>query len=324
VDNNSTFNSTRRYLVRPDTTNTIVSQVVQDLGPGFDMGSPTHLNEFIAWAKLHYPADRYCVVIWNHGNGWARGFSAQSPQPRGVSYDDETHNHIETWQLSQALGSGVNDIVAWDSSLMQQMEVNDEIKDQACYIVGSDESPPEQGYRFDLTFAHFRDTPDAITLDLAKTFVDETVNFYGGVDNITQSVIDTSQLPALVTATSGLSDAMIANQGALTTIAPQVRSAAQRYDDNNSLQRHYRDLYDIGLQLENFGAPAPVITAEQAVRAAITNAVVYERHNVNSPGSHGVAIDFSSSGQFAGISGQYANLKFAQETTWDSWLAIAP
>jgi len=321
VDPASSFNSTRRYLVKPDLTNAIASQVVQDLGPGYDMGSSAHLLDFVNWAKLHFPADRYCVILWNHGNGWSSG---NAPQSRGVSYDDESHNHIDTWQFSQSLGVGVNDLVVWDSSLMQQLEIAYEIRSRALFVVGSEESPPAEGYPYDLIFAHFRDNPDDTTFNLAKNFVDETLIFYGNSFKITQSVIDTSQLPALATATSNLADSMIANQGALTTIIPQVRSAAQAYDDNTPLHRHYRDLYDIGLQLENFGAPAPVITAEQAVRTAIGSAVVYEGHNGADPGSHGVSIDFSSASLFSPVAADYAHLKFATDTNWDAWLTVAP
>lgn len=69
----SSFDGTRRYLVKPDTTSSIVSELLQDMGSGIDMGDPDELHSFILWAKTNYPAERYCLVIWNHGNGWLRG-----------------------------------------------------------------------------------------------------------------------------------------------------------------------------------------------------------------------------------------------------------
>lgn len=36
-----------------------------------DSGSPDVLADFIGWAARNYPADRYALVLWNHGNGWA-------------------------------------------------------------------------------------------------------------------------------------------------------------------------------------------------------------------------------------------------------------
>lgn len=321
VDPGSSFNSTRRYLVKPDTTTAIASQLVQDLGPGYDMGSAAHLLDFINWAKARYPAQRYCVVIWNHGNGWKR--SPGQEEPKGASYDDETGNHIDTWQFSQALGSGVSDILAWDASLMQQLEVNYEIRGKAHYIVGSEESPPAAGYPYETIFAHFRDNPDDATLNLAKAFVDETLAWYGSTNKITQSVIDPTQLPNLATQTSALADALIANVGSLGAIVPQVRSTAQTYSDSG-LNGHYRDLYDVCLKLEGLGPPAAVANASQNVRTAVSQAVLYEGHNVNSPGSRGISIDFSSAAQFAPLAVDYQKLQFGLDTHWGQWLAIAP
>lgn len=143
----------------------------------------------------------------------------------GFSYDDETGNHIDAWDLPEALGPIPSDILAWDASLMQMLEVADEIPNATHYIVGSEESPPAPGYPYDAIFAHFRDDPDLPTLTLAQAFVDEFVGDpdYQG-EKLTQSVIDPTRLAPLVAATDSLAQALIANVGALGTIAPLVRS----------------------------------------------------------------------------------------------------
>ena len=69
---NSSFNGTRRYLARQDTSSSIVSELIQDLGADVDMGDPDELHNFIQWAKTNYPAERYVLVIWNHGFGPCR------------------------------------------------------------------------------------------------------------------------------------------------------------------------------------------------------------------------------------------------------------
>jgi len=35
-----------------------------------DSGSPEVLSAFIAWAAGEYPAERYALILWNHGSGW--------------------------------------------------------------------------------------------------------------------------------------------------------------------------------------------------------------------------------------------------------------
>lgn len=42
----------------------------ENLGAGVDSGSPQTLLDFIRWAKAKAPADRYALIIWNHGSGW--------------------------------------------------------------------------------------------------------------------------------------------------------------------------------------------------------------------------------------------------------------
>ena len=42
----------------------------ENLGGKIDSGSPQTLLDFIRWAHQKAPAERYALVIWNHGSGW--------------------------------------------------------------------------------------------------------------------------------------------------------------------------------------------------------------------------------------------------------------
>ena len=42
----------------------------ENLGADVDSGSPQTLVDFIRWSKAKAPADRYALIIWNHGSGW--------------------------------------------------------------------------------------------------------------------------------------------------------------------------------------------------------------------------------------------------------------
>jgi hypothetical protein len=55
---------TKRYFVEKDNLNEI-----EDLDET-DSGDPNILLDFISWAKMNYPADRYAIILWNHGGGW--------------------------------------------------------------------------------------------------------------------------------------------------------------------------------------------------------------------------------------------------------------
>lgn len=327
----STFDGVRRYLVKPDNTSAIASEVVQNNlrdsnGNALDMGSTDTLRDFIAWGKANYPADRYCIILWNHGNGWKRSIDDQPT--RAFSYDDQYGTSIKSWETDAAFVGQHFDILAWDASLMQMMEVAYEVKDFADYVVGSEESPPGEGYPYHLIFDNFRDNPNAPTDVLASAFVQgmqeqaQPGQLYE-FRNITQSVLESAKLDAVVSAISALADEMSANNLLIAAQIQAIRNSAQSYSPGPS--RVYRDLYDVCLRLEADGTiPGAIQLKAAAVRTAINDAVKYEYHNTKSPNSHGISIDFSSNGSYAAYRSDYIRMKFASDSTWDQWLEVAP
>ncbi|MCG9895477.1 MAG: clostripain-related cysteine peptidase [Fimbriimonadaceae bacterium] len=324
----SSFDGVRRYLVQPDNTSALASTLLQsDMvnsgGNALDMGDPQTLKDFIAWGKVNYPAERYALVIWNHGNGWRRA-PGGVPQERAFSYDDQYGTSIQTWEIDDALQGQNFDIVAWDCSLMQMLEVARELRDFTDYVVGSEESPPAEGYPYHLIFDDFRDNPNAPTATLARAFVDGMLAHPPYTTRkITQSVIDTSRINALTAAVDSLGIALQNDVATLGTAIPAIRSEAQAY--SSTATRVYRDLWDIcRLLRERSDVSAAVKSAALAVQNAITSAVIHEGNNANSPNSHGVSIDFSGNSTFASGRSDYLRLKLAQETSWDEWLGMSP
>jgi hypothetical protein len=58
---------TRRYLIMKG--GALEKDAVESLGET-NTGDPAVLIDFAQWAIKNYPAQRYLLVIWNHGNGW--------------------------------------------------------------------------------------------------------------------------------------------------------------------------------------------------------------------------------------------------------------
>ena len=59
---------TKRFFLRKGTT--LNKDVVEDLGET-NTGDPSVLKSFIQWGIDNYPANRYLLIVWNHGNGWS-------------------------------------------------------------------------------------------------------------------------------------------------------------------------------------------------------------------------------------------------------------
>ncbi|AIE87234.1 clostripain-related cysteine peptidase [Fimbriimonas ginsengisoli] len=318
---------TRRYLVKPDNTATIKSQLIQDLGTNVDMGSAATLRDFVAWSKENYPADRYVLIVWNHGNGWQRS-KIVGPPVRAVSYDDQFNSFIDIWDLPGALAGQKVDILSFDACLMQMLEIASDVKGSCDYIATSEENTPGPGYPYDRIFSTFANSPDLSTRQLSKAFVDGhvTLDAYKNLP-VTQSVIDTSKVAAVEVAIDNLAGALIANQATIAGVIPTIRNNAPKYADPGDGHDYY-DLVDLCQRLKaNPTITADIKSAADGVIAAVgtpdsNNAVVWEGHTSLSSFSHGLSIDFSPStlDQLR----YYSNLNLAKVTRWDDWLRIAP
>lgn len=215
----------RRYLVTKDGDNaSLSSTLISDLGT-VDMGDYKQLAEFGKWVKANYPAKRYMLIGWNHGSGWEKSLDL-FPTVKGISYDDETNNHISTPQLAQAIREmGGVDIYASDACLMQMAEVAYELKDTAKITVGSEENEPGDGWGYNEFLARVHSNQGNLTPDvMAAAAVQGYKAFYGpkGIAT-TQSAIRTSGLAAFRALLDQWVD-MVMNED--KTMLNEARSAA--------------------------------------------------------------------------------------------------
>ncbi len=134
------------------------------------------MQEFLQWGVQQYPAQRYMVIVWGHGQGWlgapieitatevaqlntvaptgqltnALSQISALPQPStskfgGIAVNPATGNGLSVADLNAALSATVTatlegrliDVYASDACLMQMAEVAREIGDTSRYIVGS-------------------------------------------------------------------------------------------------------------------------------------------------------------------------------------------
>lgn len=111
-----------------------------------DSGDPKTVTDFVSWTAANYPAERYALILWNHGGGWepsemdriarAAGtpdyspreatersatplarilfrtslqkiFSLSSPAERAICSDDGSGHSLDTIELSNVLDEAV-------------------------------------------------------------------------------------------------------------------------------------------------------------------------------------------------------------------------
>jgi hypothetical protein len=298
----------RRYIIQKDNdTNHISSPVLQQIDKA-DMGDWNHLVDFVNWAKQTAPAQHYMLIVWNHGSGWLKS-SGDDNLLRGISYDDESGNHMSTPDLAKALAAiGKIDIYASDACLMQMAEVDYQIKDFATYIVGSEQTEPGDGYTYNTILGPLADKPDMSALELSKVTVQSYKDHYASSsEGATQSAVDTATLPKLTSLLNDWTKAvMSANEMAAVKNA---RSQSQQFylSDNKDLL-HFVSLVDAATQnpaVKSAGAPLEdflsnsVIVANGADGSSMANA-------------KGLAIYLPDSD----FSGDYSELTWAKDSNW--------
>jgi hypothetical protein len=239
----------RRYIIqKSNDPSRITSPVLQEL-QGKDMGDWHHLVDFVTWAKQTAPAQHYMLVVWNHGSGWDKSASYKENWLRGISYDDESGNHMSTPDLGSALAAfGKIDIYASDACLMQMAEVDYQIKDYASYIVGSEQTEPGDGYTYNTILGPLVAQPGMSARDLAKVTVKSYQDHYASSsDGATQSAVDVATLPQMTSLIDGWAKAVMnANEG---DVVKNARSQAQSFEvsDNKDLL-HFVSLVDAATQ----------------------------------------------------------------------------
>ena len=306
------WKTTRRFLIQKDNDfSKITSPVLADLGKT-DMGDYKSLVAFVNWAKAAYPAKKYALIVWNHGSGWDK--SRALDVTKGISYDDETGNHITTPQLGLALKEmgGVN-VYGSDACLMQMPEVTYEIKNYTEYIVGSEETEPGDGYTYDLWLGPVVAKGNMSSYEMGKAAVDGYSNHYQSIGQAsTQSLLKSS---ALADFTALVNDfvlsAMDTGEKALVKTAASGSQSYAVYDNKD--MGHFFDRYAATT------ANADVKMKALALKSFIDGSlIVHNRVNGNfaNGNSHGIAAYMPS----YSFNSSYNNLAWARDSQWDEFV----
>ncbi len=175
------WTGTRRYYITQDNDlNQINSQVAQELGE-VDMGSGQSLVDFVQWSAANFPADKYVLILSDHGMGWPGGWSDPDP---GVSDSSRTPlasrlgQNIYLMELDQALAqsrqaAGIDkfEMVGMDACLMAQLEVMAALQPHAHYAVASEETEPSLGWAYASFLGDLVTNPDMDGAQLSKLIV---------------------------------------------------------------------------------------------------------------------------------------------------------
>lgn len=178
------WTGTRRYFVRQDSDlNTVGSDFLMDLGE-VNMASGDTLVDFVTWAISNYPADKYALILSDHGMGWPGGWSDASANVRSGRLPLQTvlADHIYLNELDQALGdiraqTGLDqfEMVGMDACLMGHIEVMSALAPHAHYAVFSQETEPALGWAYTAFLEELTYNPAQSGGQLGQSIVDSYI-----------------------------------------------------------------------------------------------------------------------------------------------------
>ena len=208
---------------------------------------PTVMAEVYNRAFSAFPAKSYGLVLWSHGDGWLpspANISASKASTRWFGQDGTSYMDISS--LNTALNSAPHfDFILFDACFMQSVEVAYELKDRADYFIGAPNEIPGPGaYYTELVPAMFSQAND-----LASTVAHGYYDYYAGkytgqlgsnenwTMGVTVSVLKSSEVQALATATAAILPKYITNGSAINV------SSIYSYDPRSTY--FYYDLKDL-------------------------------------------------------------------------------
>lgn len=348
------WSGARRFLVRENTTPNLGDELeIVGEGDAVDMGNTSTLEDFLRWGKEAYPAKRYAVIIWNHGQGYrlehpTRGPAAAGPDDRptkvatnpashrAISEDSDKKSIIYNVDLRSAIanvfGSDL-DLIGFDACLMATLETAYELRTAAKVMVASEELEPGEGW--DYTRIAKRLTGNAAQSEraLAQGLVQSYKEAYGDSKNTTLSAIKLDRVEPVARAMSQLSAALLADH---ETLFPLVRSTRAHRGSYNVAQSPVTiDLIGFLAELEarlELGSEAHEYAKE--ARDLATGMILYNYTSALRAGvygSHGVAIYFPQSKAVfrrdrwnAGYlrSNTYKPIEFVHVEGWSTFLSL--
>ena len=352
------WTGSRRLFIKKDADEEVINSPVVQQDPKADMGDYNRAVDFVKWAKKNYPAQKYMLILWDHGSGWLDPQpTAKKKSSKGISFDDETNNYIRTRQIGQILkDSGKVDVLAFDACLMQMGEVAFEVKDKTDVIVGSEEVVPGLGYPYSVFLGALAKNPGMDSETLGATTVEAFKMFYDALNSNSAAAgkpLKGAQLSAI--RSSKLADfgvkvsefAALAKEVNDVAALKAARTGVMRYDmigpesDPQKAISFYGDMYSYaGLVAANLkGADGPTKAAALKQKSVelqdfISKQLVIDskasgtdRLGRNMADSHGISIYLPPAEvrvpqeKLEGIfEGQYTDFEFDKAVKWHDFV----
>ena len=244
------------------------------------MSEPDTLTYFLNFAKSNYKADRYGLIFWDHGGGAVSGFGCDENNPD----EDETLTIDEIKYALDKFGNKI-DFVGFDACLMANVETAYAIRNNADYLIASEETEPGTGWNYKKLFGQLsRDTSQSfenIGKVIIDTFIKSNNGFFGA--DATLSMVSLKDMNNVYTSLDKF----------INDIKVQKFDTSKYADVSKSIKKSksYADGEIDTIDLVDFATKVDIPSSSELI-SSIKNCVIYNGTTDTVEDSNGLSIYF--------------------------------
>ncbi len=159
------------------------------------MTDPGTLTSFIRYGAENFPANRMCLILWDHGGGSVSGYGYDEKYGSGRS--------MSLAGINTALKNAGQkfDFIGFDACLMATVENGLMLSQYADYMIASEETEPGVGWYYTNWLTKLGSNPSLPTVEIGKMIADDFVSVCAQQcrgQGTTLSVVDLTELQATV------------------------------------------------------------------------------------------------------------------------------
>ena len=291
-----------------------------------DTTDPLNLSRFIRFAAQTFPAEKYGLMLNDHGQGWSGGFFDETSK---VKDDQLTTSEIQKAIRDNIVLTGKYEMIGFDACLMASFETAHALAMYGKILVASEEVVPGHGWSYTAPFALLGKKPSLTGKELGLEFSRAFMSFYAKnadkdlqaeAATTTMSVIDLSKISALAGSMTRMSNdlTLMVKKGREDWLKiASAREATFPYAGGEA------DTIDLGDYLNNLAIQIPSLKANCETATKLLKASIIDISNGSEmKASTGLNVFFPESKEVLDekLPERYAEMAGATSIKWSLFL----
>lgn len=279
---NGDWSGTRLYKIKKDENvnkNLIASEILDcdELGISsesdceLDMGNKSSLSGFLTFAKREFPSEKYGLIIWGHGAGYA-GFSKDETNNSKLLLPDIRAG------IEEAFPDGKEklEFIGFDTCYGATLEVAFELKDCAKIMAGTPGIVSNDGWNYKLLFSNFAET-EMLAEDFADSCLKQFENSYADYQYGAFCALDLSKIENFVSAFDDFSAgaaSKITSSAVRNKIFSSLESNSVSYLSSFSETDFYIDVFSLEKNISEILQDDEISSLGEKMEEALDSAVL--------------------------------------------------